>query len=82
MVSMEDEGRMERKAVPSRSPGARVDLERAMATLPEGARLVFILHEVEGYKHREIAERLGVAVGTVKAQLHRARKFLQEVLER
>ena len=53
-----------------------------MRTLPDGARVVFLLHEVDGYKHREIADRLGVAVGTVKAQLYRARKLLQEALER
>ena len=60
----------------------RLDLKRAVAALPDGARVVFLLHEVEGYKQREIAERLGVAVGTVKSQLHRARKLLQEALER
>ena len=63
-------------------PGERLDLRRAVAALPDGARVVFLLHEVEGYKQREIAERLGVAVGTVKSQLHRARKLLQEALER
>lgn len=60
----------------------RLDLARALETLPEGARTVFVLHDVEGYKHREIADRLGVAVGTVKAQLHRARKLLREALQR
>ncbi len=63
-------------------PGVRLDLERAMATLPEGARTVFVLYDVEGYRHREIAERLGVAEGTVKAQLHRARRMLREAMER
>ncbi len=82
MVSMEDEDGAGGRATPTHTPGARVDLERAVAALPEGARLVFVLHEVEGFKHREIAERLHVAVGTVKAQLHRARKLLKETLER
>lgn len=58
------------------------DLERAIRTLPPGARLVFLLHDVEGYKHEEIAESTGTAVGTSKAQLHRARTLLRKVLER
>jgi RNA polymerase sigma-70 factor (ECF subfamily) len=62
--------------------GLGIDLERAIASLPEGARSVFILHDVEGYKHSEIAEMAGTAVGTVKAQLHRARRLLRERLER
>lgn len=63
-------------------PGLRMDLDRAVATLPEGARTVFLLYDVEGFKHQEIAEQLGVAEGTVKAQLHRARRLLKEVMER
>ncbi len=62
--------------------GTRMDLERAVATLPDGARTVFLLYDVEGYKHQEIADRLGVAEGTVKAQLHRARRMLREALNR
>jgi RNA polymerase sigma-70 factor (ECF subfamily) len=81
LVSMDDEARAEPAAVTAPA-GARLDLERAVRTLPDGARVVFLLHEVDGYKHREIADRLGVAVGTVKAQLHRARKLLQAALER
>lgn len=61
-------------------PGTKMDLERAVAALPDGARTVFLLYDVEGYKHREIADRLGVAEGTVKAQLHRARTMLREAL--
>ncbi|MFQ5889537.1 MAG: RNA polymerase sigma factor [Gemmatimonadota bacterium] len=57
-----------------------IDLERAIASLPAGARAVFILHDVEGYRHREIAEILGIAAGTCKAQLHRARRLLRESL--
>ena len=56
--------------------------ERAIATLPPGARAVFVLHDVEGYKHEEIAEMHGSAVGTSKAQLHRARRLLREALGR
>jgi len=66
----------------SRDPGDSLDLERAIAQLPPGARTVFVLHDVEGYKHEEIAELHGIAVGTCKAQLHRARRLLREALER
>ena len=62
------------------SPEAHIDLERAIATLPPNARAVFVLHDVEGYRHQDIAQMSGVAVGTVKAQLHRARKLLQQRL--
>lgn len=64
------------------SPGRVLDLERAVATLPSGARTIFLLHDVEGYRHREIAEATGIAVGTCKAQLHRARRLLREALGR
>jgi RNA polymerase sigma-70 factor (ECF subfamily) len=63
-----------------RSGDAQIDLERAIGTLPPNARSVFVLHDVEGYKHQDIAKMSGVAVGTVKAQLHRARKLLQQRL--
>jgi RNA polymerase sigma-70 factor, ECF subfamily len=59
-----------------------VDLERAIAQLPPGARTVFVLHDVEGYKHDEIAKMTGTAEGTCRAQLHRARKLLMETLSR
>ena len=64
------------------SPEARIDLERAIASLPTGARTAFVLHDVEGYRHEEIAEMTGLAMGTSKAQLHRARRLLREALER
>lgn len=63
-------------------PAIGLDLERAIATLPDGARLVFVLHDVEGFRHREIAEMTGTAEGTSKAQLHRARRLLREALDR
>jgi RNA polymerase sigma-70 factor (ECF subfamily) len=63
-------------------PGTDVDLERAIGSLPDGARNVFVLQVVCGYTHEETAEMLGVAVGTCKAQLHRARRLLGERLER
>jgi RNA polymerase sigma-70 factor (ECF subfamily) len=57
-----------------------MDLEKAIRGLPDGARRIFVLHDVEGYKHEEIAALTGLAVGTSKAQLHRARRMLQEAL--
>ena len=65
-----------------RSPEAGTDLERAIAQLPEGARTVFVLHQVEGYSHNEIASMTGIAPGTSKAHLHRARRLLREILRR
>ncbi len=61
--------------------GLATDLEEAIATLPDGARIVFVLYAVEGYKHEEIARLTGLAVGTSKAQLHRARRMLRARLE-
>lgn len=61
-------------------PGRSMDLERAISRLPTGARTVFVLHDIEGYRHRDIAEMTGLSVGTCKAQLHRARKLLRERL--
>ncbi len=63
-------------------PEDRMDLQKALEVLPDGARAVFVLHDVEGYKHHEIGEMIGVATGTSKAQLHRARKLLREALGR
>ena len=54
-----------------------IDLERVVATLPPRARAVLVLHDVEGWKHEEIAIELGMAVGSSKAQLHRARGLLR-----
>jgi RNA polymerase sigma-70 factor, ECF subfamily len=84
VTTTDDLTEFERPGPPTRSDGpeAGFDLERALATLPPGARAVFVLHDVEGYKHGEIAERTGVATGTSKAQLHRARKLLREALKR
>lgn len=65
---------------PQRSAGLRRDLEEAIGTLPEGARMVFVLHDVYGYRHEEIADWTGTAVGTSKAHLHRARRLLREAL--
>ena len=64
------------------TPGLSLDLERAIAALPRGAREVFVLHDIEGYRHEEIARLTGVATGTSKAQLFRARRLLRGMLER
>lgn len=61
-------------------PEAAFDLEKAMAALPPGARAVFVLHDVEGRTHNEIAAMLNLATGTSKAQLFRARRLLREAL--
>ena len=58
-----------------------MDLERAVASLPPRARAVLVLYDVEGWKHEEIAAELGMAVGSSKAQLHRARNLLRDRLE-
>lgn len=64
------------------SVGLRLDLEQAIAALPQGAREVFVLFDIEGFGHEEIARMTGIAVGTSKAQLFRARRLLREKLER
>ncbi len=58
----------------------RMDLERAVAQLPEGCRAAFVLHDVEGLEHREVAEALGIAEGTSKSQVHKARLRLRALL--
>jgi RNA polymerase sigma-70 factor (ECF subfamily) len=58
----------------------RIDLDRAIAALPPGARTVFVLHDIEGYRHEEISRMTGSAEGTLRAQLHRARRLLMEAL--
>jgi len=64
------------------TPEIRLDFDVAIEHLPEGARQVFVLHDVEGYKHREIADMVGITAGTSKSQLHRARMILREHLDR
>jgi RNA polymerase sigma-70 factor (ECF subfamily) len=63
--------------LPETPHGQRIDLERAIAALPDGARAVLVLHDVEGWPHDTIAERLGISTGTSKSQLHRARRALR-----
>ncbi len=73
---------LERMASRTEPAGLQIDFEAAIAQLPAGSRRIFVLHDVEGYKHHEIAEMLGVTTGTSKAQLHRARMTLRKHLER
>jgi RNA polymerase sigma-70 factor (ECF subfamily) len=58
----------------------KMDLERALARLPDGCRAAFVLHDVEGLEHREVAEALGIAEGTSKSQVHKARQRLRALL--
>jgi len=64
----------------ARHPELRLAIERAVEGLPAGAREVFVLHDMEGFKHDEIAEALGIDSGTSRSQLHRARLLLRRVL--
>ena len=68
-------------AAPARE-GFDLDFEVAVTRLPAAARKVFVLHDVEGYKHREIGELIGITSGTSKGQLHRARMILRRYLHR
>ena len=81
VVTAEDPGALERNRG-STTEGLSIDLERAIAELPDGAREVFVLYDIEGYGHAEIAGMVGIAEGTSKAQLFRARRLLREKLER
>ena len=74
------EGRDEPPAVEPLSRVDTADLERAIAGLPTGYRTVLVLHDVEGYRHEEIADLLGVSVGTSKSQLFHARRAVRTQL--
>jgi RNA polymerase sigma-70 factor (ECF subfamily) len=67
-------------SAPARPRDLSLDFESALEKLPDGAREVFVLHDVEGYKHHEIGTLLGISAGTSKAQLHRARMMLRRHL--
>jgi RNA polymerase sigma-70 factor, ECF subfamily len=67
---------------PRETPLARIDLERAIARLPEGCREAFVLHDVEGFDHKEVARLLGIAEGTSKSQVFKARMKLRALLAR
>ena len=80
--SFEDESVPEPSSPAPAIPAAisRVDLERAVARLPEGCRLAFVLHDVEGFAHHEVAALLGISEGTSKSQVHKARVKLRAML--
>jgi RNA polymerase sigma-70 factor (ECF subfamily) len=66
---------------PRETPVARLDLERALALLPDGCREAFVLHDVEGFDHKEVAGMLGIAEGTSKSQVFKARSRLRAILK-
>lgn len=75
------ESAFERGATVEGDPAARLRLEAAIASLPDRARMAIVLHGIEGYPYEAVAELMGVAVGTVKSHIHRARQLLLERLE-
>jgi len=77
-----DDGAAGAVATRESSPALRMDLEAAVAALPPGARQVLVLYDIEGYSHKEIATLMGIAEGTSKAHLFRARRLLREALDR
>jgi RNA polymerase sigma-70 factor, ECF subfamily len=90
LVSLEETMETEEES-PKKEPGAedvrlagsinRLQLEQAVGDLPPGYRMVFLLHDVEGYEHNEIAEMVGCSIGNSKSQLHKARMKLRELLK-
>lgn len=80
-VTVKDDEILESVPAGDEDPGRGLDLEECIASLPPAARMVFVLFDVEGHSHEEIAEMTGLAVGTSKAHLHRARRLLRERLE-
>ncbi len=80
--SLDDDNAVEPAAAMPVVPTAvsRIDLERAIARLPEGCRAAFVLHDVEGFEHNEVARLLGVSEGTSKSQVHKARTKLRAML--
>jgi RNA polymerase sigma-70 factor, ECF subfamily len=90
LVSLEETMETEEES-PRKEPGAedvrlagsinRIQLEQAVGDLPPGYRMVFLLHDVEGYEHNEIAEMVGCSIGNSKSQLHKARMKLRELLK-
>jgi RNA polymerase sigma-70 factor (ECF subfamily) len=78
---IDDEIAFENTPSPPSQREHRIDFERAIAQLPPGARAVLVLHDVEGWRHEEIAQHLSVTTGTTKAQLHRARLLMRRALD-
>ncbi len=91
IVPLEDTLETEEES-PKKEPGAldpalvgsvdRLQLERAVESLPPGYRMIFVLHDVEGYEHNEIADIVGCSIGNSKSQLHKARLKLRELLRK
>ena len=89
-VSLDEQLEPQQEDGPKRDIGARdnmlagsidrVNLERAIESLPPGYRIIFVLHDVEGYEHNEIAEMMGCSIGNSKSQLHKARMKLRDLL--
>jgi RNA polymerase sigma factor (sigma-70 family) len=80
-ISNKDDDILESVPAPDSGPEHAMDLDQCIAELPPAARMVFVLFDVEGHSHEEIAEMTGLAVGTSKAHLHRARRMLRARLE-
>lgn len=78
----DEEGILDSLPARAGAPDLGLDFEKAIERLPEGAKTVFVLYDVEGYQHEEIATMLGISSGTSKAQLHRARIILRKHLTR
>jgi RNA polymerase sigma-70 factor (ECF subfamily) len=91
LVSLEETLEPQQEDGPRRDIGApdnvlagsidRVNLERAISSLPPGYRVIFLLHDVEGYEHNEIAGMMGCSIGNSKSQLHKARLKLRDLLK-
>jgi RNA polymerase sigma-70 factor (ECF subfamily) len=79
---IEDEVAIETAPAKPKLGDVTLDFEGAIRKLPEGARQIFVLHDVEGYRHQEIGDMLGITAGTSKAQLHRARMLLRRHIDR
>src|SRR5437868_15516833 len=78
----DDDAMIDLSAGRRETPEEAMDLESALKELPKGARQIFVLHDVEGFKHEEIADMLDITSGTSKAQLHRARMLMRRHLEK
>jgi len=72
---------LEKVTETNENPDASIILEQEIGALPRGYRTVFVLHEVEGFAHEEIAEMLEITIGTSKSQLFKAKKVLQKQLK-
>ena len=80
--SLDEEGAPEIAAAPAIGAVKRIDLERAIETLPPACRAAFLLHDVEGFGHEEVGSILGISEGTSKSQVHKARTRLRAMLSR